>query len=352
MNIKEINQNPERYTTDGKNWKISASKDIQPIFLPIGVSIQNLKPIIKANGVIVKVGDNHLCSLTTLNLIKESKNPHYDIVQNGSIKVKDKEVIIGKTIKIIELDISKLQGLIDSRDFQNRQSGVVDIEYTNEGDELVDGIPQKLIDQINYTLDKESNRPSDKFEVVDYFKMVDKEANPHYTFVPIRIETDQMETIFDPKKLQTFLIELNDQLSLLRRDFNTIKDTFFDGTIPTPNPYGIIQEDIIARTDTDDDTINSKRKTESSQILSIEDTPAQQLKSELNETKNELIDTQEEFANLLQVEQRRNLQRVESLEQQLEQRIQQGQSTDTQNQNFLADKIQQLQQQLTNKKDK
>jgi hypothetical protein len=347
MRIKEINQNPERYTTDGKNWKISASKDIKPIYLPIGVELQNLKPLISGSGIVVKVGEDYLCSLETLNLIKESNNPHYDIIQNGSIKVKDKEVIIGKTVKIIELDISKLQGLAISRDFQNRQSGVVDVEYTNEGKELIDGIPKKLIEQINYTLDKLSGRPSDKFEVVDYFKMVDKEISPYYTFVPIINETNQEKTIFDPKKLRTFLIELDDQLNLLRRDFNTIKGTFFDGTIPTPNAYGLIQKTIIARTDTDDDddTTNSNRRTESSQIVSIEDSPAQQLKSEIQKSK---IDLEDSIAETNEGVRRR----IEEERKTIEQRIQQGQTTDAQNQNYLASKLQELRQELTKKKDK
>lgn len=347
MRIKEINQNSERYTTDGKNWKISASKDIKPIYLPIGVELQNLKPLISGSGIVVKVGEDYLCSLETLNLIKESNNPHYDIIQNGSIKVKDKEVIIGKTVKIIELDISKLQGLAISRDLMNRQSGVVDVEYTNEGKELIDGIPKKLIEQINYTLDKLSGRPADKFEVVDYFKMVDKEISPYYTFVPIINETNQEKTIFDPKKLRTFLIELDDQLNLLRRDFNTIKGTFFDGTIPTPNVYGLIQKTIIARTDTDDDddTINSKRKTESSDIVSIEDSPAQQLKSEIQKSK---IDLEDSIAETNEGVRRR----IEEQRVSIEQRIQQGQTTDAQNQNYLASKLQELRQELTKKKDK
>ena len=110
MSIKQINQNPERYTTDGKNWKISASTNIKPIYLPIGVTLNNLKPIIKANGMVVKVGEDYLCSTQTLNDIKDSKNPHYDIVENGKLKVKDKEVVIGKTIKIIELeDVSNIK---------------------------------------------------------------------------------------------------------------------------------------------------------------------------------------------------------------------------------------------------
>ena len=99
--MKTISQNPDRYSKQGSNWVISADKAITPITLPIGVPLTNLKPLILANGIIVKVGENYLCSLTTLNEIKQSNNPHYDIVENGKIKVKDKEVVIGKTIKII-----------------------------------------------------------------------------------------------------------------------------------------------------------------------------------------------------------------------------------------------------------
>lgn len=290
--MKKLTQNPNRYSKQGTNWVISASTRVSPIYLPIGVPLQNLKPIIKSNGIVVKVGDNYLCSLETLNLIKDSNNPHYDIIQNGTIKVKDKEVVIGKTIKMIELDVTKLQALGDSRNFMNLQSGVTDVEYTNDETEMVDGIPKKLIDQINYTLDKGSDRPSDKFEVVDYFRMVDKDNNPdaaHYTIKPIRTITDQQETIFDPKKLQTFIIELSDQLKLLKRDFNTIQDTFFRGTIPTPNIYGVIVEDRIARTDVDDtETNHSNKKTETSELVSIETSPILSVKSDVETLKVEV----------------------------------------------------------------
>ena len=105
--MKLISQNPERYSKVGSSWVISANADslnkgVTPLSLPIGAPLSNLKPLIKADGIIVKVSDNYLCSLTTLNLIKESNNPHYDIVQKGVVKVKNKEVIVGKTIKIIE----------------------------------------------------------------------------------------------------------------------------------------------------------------------------------------------------------------------------------------------------------
>lgn len=340
MTIKEINQSPERYTKEGAQWKISASKDIKPIYLPIGVPIQNLKPVIKADGIIVKIGNDHLCSLTTLNTIKKSNNPHYDIVENGSIVVKGKRVSIGKTVKIIELDVVSLQKTIDDREFMNRQSGVVSISYINNPNESVDGIPKKLIDQINYTLDKGSERPSDRFEVVNYFNMVDKGVSPHYTVVPIRVQTDQQKTIFEPTKLRTFLIGLDEQLKLLKRDFNTIQSTFFTGSIPTPNPYGVIQKDVIARTDVDDNDDNhSIRTTESSQLISVEPIPINTIKTEVEKTKVELED---EIAETNESVKRK----IEEERITIEQRIQQGQSTDSQNQNYLASKIQELQQQI------
>ena len=339
MSIKEITQNEDRYTKEGAQWKISASKDIKPIYLPIGLPVSNLKPVIKVNGIVVKIGGDYLCSQQTLNDIKDSNNPHYDIVENGKIKVKDKEVIIGKTVKIIELDVVSLQKTIQDREFMNRQSGVVGIEYTTDTKDSIDGIPKKLIDQINYTLDKESGRPSDKFEVVDYEKMVDKELNPHYTFVPIAIVTDQEKTIFDPLKLQTFLIELSDQLSLLRRDFNTIQSTFFTGSIPTPNLYGIIQKDLIAQSDVDDDTTHSIKTTESSTLISVEPNPINTIKTQVERDKVELEDSIAETNEGVR-------RRIEEQRKTIEQQIQQGQTTDAQNQGYLARKVVELQEQI------
>ena len=70
--MKLISQNPERYSKQGSNWVISANADslnkgVTPLSLPIGVPLSNLKPLIKANGIIVKVGESYLCSITTLN---------------------------------------------------------------------------------------------------------------------------------------------------------------------------------------------------------------------------------------------------------------------------------------------
>jgi len=238
--MKLISQNPERYSKQGSNWVISASKDIKPIQLPIGVPLSNLKPLILADGIIVKVGESYLCSITTLNLIKQSNNPHYDIVQNGTIKVKDKEVIIGKTIKIIELNVASLDTIMASRDTLNLNAGAIDVVYGGET-QLVEGIPQGLIDQINYTLDKGSERPKDEYSIFDFYSLVDYVNNPkaaHYKITPLLVKTQQEETIFDPTKLREYLIEVGDKLKLLENDFNLIQDIFYEAKLPNnPNTY-------------------------------------------------------------------------------------------------------------------
>jgi len=290
--MKVLTQNEDRYSKVDGNWVISASKDIQPLTLGIGVPLQNLKPVILANGIVVKVGEDYLCSLETLNEIKESNNPHYDIIQNGSVKVKDKEVIIGKTIKIIELDVDSLNTAIQQREFMNRQSGVVSIKYVNNEEDTIEGIPTSLIKQIDYTLTPSADRPTDEYSVVDYFMMVNPKTNPaasHYNIVPLKEETEQQETIFIPAKLQAFLIGLDAQLKLLRRDFDTIKQTFFNGIIPSPNLSGVIIENKVARIDVDDtETEHGYRSTQSSELISIEATPVKQLQDSLSDAQAQL----------------------------------------------------------------
>ena len=258
--MKTISQNSERYSKVGSSWVISAAKAVTPITLPIGVPLQNLKPLILANGIIVKVGEDYLCSTTTLMDIKESNNPHYDIVQNGSVKVKNKEVIIGKTIKIIELNLDNLTVIMDSRDTLNLNAAAVDVVYGPETNK-VDGVPKGLIDQINYTLDKESERPMDEYSIFDFYSMVDYKNNEkasHYKITPLLVQTQQADTIFDPTKLREYLIEVADKLKLLEIDFNLIQDIFYEAKLPNnPNTYTEIKQ---ATADTDTNVNHTVRR--------------------------------------------------------------------------------------------
>lgn len=300
--MKTISQNPDRYSKQGDSWVISASKDIKPITLPIGVSLTNLKPLIKADGIIVKVGENYLCSLNTINLIKDSNNPHYDIVQNGMVKVKDKEVIVGKTIKIIELNLTNLTTIIDNRDVLNKNAGAIDVVYGPETG-LVDGVPKGIIDQINYTLDETSQRPADEYSIFDFYSMVDYTNNPkalHYKITPLLVQTQQEDTVFDPAKLREYLIEVGNKLKLLEIDFNLIQDIFYEAKLPN-NPMSYTEtEQAMSDVDTnkhhtvrrysrnngsfEDNSLN-KTKTELEDSLEV---TKQELEDSINEVKSEL----------------------------------------------------------------
>jgi hypothetical protein len=225
--MKTISQNEDRYSQQSGNWVISASKEIKPIYLPIGVSLQNLKPLINADGIVVKVGEDYLCSLKTLNEIRDSKNPHYDIVQNGTLKVKDNEVVIGKTVKIIELDISRLDEIANVQDTKGIKAGVSSVEYIYEG-ERVDSIPKNLIEQINYTLTPDSVRGIDKYTLYK-LKLAPDEA---YSIEALTIVKQAEGELLDMAKLKVFSEGIRSRLTLLREDFNMIKSMFFKGTIP------------------------------------------------------------------------------------------------------------------------
>jgi hypothetical protein len=263
--MKLISQNPERYSKVGSSWVISANQDspnkgVTPLTLPIGVQLANLKPLILADGIIIKVGENYLCSNTTINLIKESNNPHYDIVQNGGVMVRDKEVIVGKTIKIIELNVANLDGIMASRDTLNLNAGAIDVVYGPET-KMVSGVPQGIIDQINYTLDKVSERPKDEYSIYDFYSLVDYVNNPkaaHYKITPLLVKTQQEETIFDPTKLREYLIEVGDKLKLLETDFNLIQDIFYEAKLPI-NPISYTEK-VQSSADIDTNKIHSVRR--------------------------------------------------------------------------------------------
>ena len=225
--MKTISQNEDRYSQQSGNWVISASKDVKPIYLPIGVPLQNLKPLISVDGIVVKVGEDYLCSLKTLNEIRDSKNPHYDIVQNGTLKVKDNEVVIGKTVKIIELDISRLEEIANVQDRNGVKAGVSSVEYIYEG-EQVDGIPKNLIEQINYTLTPDSVRGVDKYTLYK-LKLAPDEA---YSIEALTVVKQAEGELLDMAKLKVFSEGIRSRLTLLREDFNMIKSMFFKGTIP------------------------------------------------------------------------------------------------------------------------
>jgi hypothetical protein len=223
-----ITQNPERYSQRDNEWVISASPNIRPLTISKGIGLDGLKPLLEVDGIIVKADEWYLCSQTTLNYLRDSNNPHYAIEANGPISVKGKSVTMGKTIRMLEIDVDKLKDNAESLDFQNRKAAVSYVDYIFEGD-TVDGVPQNLIRQINYTLNPTISRPSDKFGL---HSMELGDETTVYSIDKLNTETKQSDGTLDKNKLETFLKNLQNRLIVLRNDFNMIKDVFYNGTFP------------------------------------------------------------------------------------------------------------------------
>lgn len=228
MANKKLIQNPQRYSKDGSVWKISASDRIQPLTLPVGVEVGDLKPIIAADGIIVKLinetGDLFLISPQTLQDIKDSNHPHYTSGDSGRVKGAQ----IGKSIPVITLNIGGLTGLANQQDIANNKAGVKDAQYIFEGEEL-NGIPKLLLEQINYTLTKDGVRPADSYDLWNI------QLRGNYSIDKLVIETTQDGSKVNLDKLDKLMRGVDSRLQYLREDFNTIKDVFYNGKIPEPN---------------------------------------------------------------------------------------------------------------------
>ena len=290
--IKSINQNPERYYKKGDRYQISATSSIQPLDLPFGVEPEGLLPVLGVDGIIVNVNGYKLISQATLDSIRESNNPHYDIKDNGKVgKVK-----IGQTIPSITLNTDKLISVIQQRDIENRVAGVVDVNYVIEGN-LVEGttIPVNLVQQINYTLNPDIQRPEDLYTLAQL--QLSDEKN--YDITTLTIVTAQSgDKIFDNTKLQSFLTGVKERMKALTNDFNTIKDIHFNGNIPnTIDTYSVTK---MASAEDMQEEGDFQIVFKTSDLVSVEKTPTQTAQeqqqaaaAQLNTTIQQAVSVQE-----------------------------------------------------------
>jgi hypothetical protein len=237
----------------------------------------NLTPVLEADGVIVEVGEWLLISKTTLNEINSSSNPHYDIIQHGEVKTTSgKTAIIGKTIPILKLDISKLSDIGSERDVLNRKAGVQDVEYTYK---KLDGeLPIGLIEQINYTLNKDIERKSDKFTLTEL--QLSPIENYDIKALTIVTQQDTGNGAFSQAKLDTFLKGVDDRRNLLNKDFKMIKDMFYYGIInQDANKYEITQ--VAQNEDNPTDSPTKVVTYKSSKIVETTTTPVAKVQQQI-----------------------------------------------------------------------
>lgn len=277
MAKQPIEQNPTRYKKKEDKWIISALPEnptkeqiavIKPLELEVGKPIDKdkLVPLLAVNGIVVKLNDFYIISEQTLSDIKNSQNPHYDIIENGKVL----GVSIGKTVPIIEISDKQLEAIGNTRDIANKNAGVLEVDYIYET-ELEKGIPIGLINQINYTLSPDISRPSDKFKTLDW--ALQSELNESaYDLKQLKIDTQQdKEKSLDTKKMATFLTGVASGLKIIRDDFDAIKKCFMDAVLPG---LSSTTWDLVATTDTSNDTSDKPQTiSTTSTIVAVGDTP-------------------------------------------------------------------------------
>lgn len=182
-------------------------------------------PLLAVDGIVVSVGGKYLISPTTLGDISSNQNPHYDAKSNGTLTVRSRNITLGASIPVIELDIAGLEEIAAKRNTGNTYAGVAEVKYPHTSD-LVQGLPIGLIEQINWTLDPNSPKPEDTFS---YYNPV---LQGDYSIRKLETNSLDESGSLDAEKLKEFLITTNERLQVMRTDYNKIKRMFYFGELP------------------------------------------------------------------------------------------------------------------------
>ena len=323
--IKEINQNPERYSKKVDRYQLSATSSIKPLDLPFGTLPEDLLPVLEVDGIIVNVNEYKLISQATLDLIKESNNPHYDIRNNGVVKTtSNKSGSIGLTIPSITLNVDNLISVGRDRDRLNRIGGVTEVNYVYDGEVIMDTtLTQNLVDQINYTLNKDIDRPEDEYSLAEL-----KLSNAkYYDVTGLKIATSQSDDkIFDYTKLEEFLKGVKERIIALNKDFMIIKGIHYEGLIPSNFPTYVVKKMATAEDVQEEGDFDIVTKT--SELVSVEKTTTQKLQEEQQLAAKEL---REEFERNISLQ---------------EQALNSAQAADTRTQQYIQQQLEVTRNQL------
>jgi hypothetical protein len=233
-------QSPERYSTSGDGWDVSAqatfkedfpesTQQIPPLHISKGPALPPILPLLEADGLIVTVDGQPLASPNTIAEIAQAEadsNPHRSPVKHSEVLGK----AMGGTIPIIPVTTANFLAMGTDRDQKNLSAGVKSVDYLYEGPQI-SGIPVSLLNNINFFLVKEKTRPADVFEVYDLAMSAD------YSIQQLVIATKQGDDYLDKVKYETFMSQIASRISGMRDEFNAIKKTFFEGAVPPNNGW-------------------------------------------------------------------------------------------------------------------
>ena len=246
MAQRKLQKNPHRYIKTKTGWEVTAEPTDQTNVPPYTITEGNtngqkqtsIKLVDDAGGLVVELGNEYLISNRINKDLIDSTgtNPHFSYKQNGEVrlpKMDDMEKVIGtkttpigKSIPILKVDIDMLTKTIEGESDALSKAGVADVVFITEDS-------NKLLTQINFTLSPTSAREIDEYTLYDLNLNDDIygiEAPP--------IEGLDENSKIDTEKLSKNLNEIDKRLQALNKDFNMIKEVYFNGK----KPVGVIKD--------------------------------------------------------------------------------------------------------------
>jgi hypothetical protein len=240
MAKRKLEKNPQRYIKIPMGWEVSAAPNdkasVPPYMIsgivPFGQKPTATKLLDDTGALVVELGDEYLISNRIMMDIRDSNetNPHFTYKQNGEVRlpllddmgnnIGIKTTSIGKTIPIIKVDIEALNKKIEQETIPLSKAGVADVVFISED-------ADKLLGQINFTLSPSAVRQMDEYKLYDLNLNDDIYGTEAPAIQPL--DTDSK---IDENKLAKNLEEIDRRLQALNKDFNMIKQVYFNGKIP------------------------------------------------------------------------------------------------------------------------
>jgi hypothetical protein len=166
---------------------------------------------------------------------------------------------IGKTIPILKVDIDSLNKKMQEELIPLAKAGVADVVFISED-------TNKLLGQINFTLSPSAVREMDEFKLYDLNLNDDV-----YSIDAPPIEGLDENAKIDNDKLSKNLIEIDRRLQALNKDFNMIKEVYFNGKVPQgiikDKTTGTIVEGVTTTTNVESDPNKSSQDPQPQRII-------------------------------------------------------------------------------------
>jgi hypothetical protein len=270
MAQRKLEKNPQRYIKIPMGWEVSAAPDdkqaVPPYMISDGISFGQKPTATKllddTGALVVELGDEYLVS-KRINLdLRDSNetNPHFSYKIRGEVRlpliddmgktIGTKTTPIGKTIPIIRVDIDTLIKKVEEESIPLAKAGVADVVFISED-------ANKLLGQINFTLSPSAVREMDEYRLYD----LNLNDDIYGIEAPSIEGLDENQKI-DETKLSKNLEEIDKRLQALNKDFNMIKEVYFNGKAPSgmikDKSTGTVVDGVTTTTDMQSDPNASK----------------------------------------------------------------------------------------------